>query len=82
MDVGTFPTRFPVKGLLQRGYRYRYRHETDIDVDVNIDSDMTVSINSGSLKRGLGLLERGLVLIEGRLRADPCKNYVAESISW
>ena len=44
---------------------------------------MAVSINwGGSLKEGLGLLKKGLGLISGKFRADPCKNYMAVSISW
>ena len=35
----------------------------------------------GSFKRGLALLERALELMQGRLRADAFKSYVAVSMS-
>ena len=43
-----------------------------IHMDMDVDSDAAVSMNWGSFERGLWLLERGLGLIQGSFRVDPC----------
>ena len=43
-------------------------------IDMDIDSDVAGSINWGSFRRGIGLIERGLGLIYGRFSADLSRN--------
>ena len=43
---------------------------------------MAVSGNWGSFKTSLRFLQGGLVLLQGRFRADPYKDYRTASVNW
>ena len=56
----------------------------DLEVSISTALGLQIAVsNSGVLLKGiLGLLLGGFGLIEGRLRADPHKNYMAVSRDW